>query len=303
MTGAGSSTLLFGFEGAFLGSSPTQWYHFGRNPTVNELDLQNQLERLREAGLIQAAESRKTNFEGAISVSATVNAATFDRVREAVFNDNGTGFQTGRPNSMEILAGSKYLTETGVSSQYRALKGGVPTDFSVSYEQGGMVTFDLSIIYGDENPDQSVPDAANITSPGGGDDTAFHDFNLVVDSVSVPKLQSAELSFSNLYRFHFGADPTPVDASLAAPQATLSLNATYAADKRLNTAYGQDVSPTDQIDAVDGNITLDAGAQDVATFTLPRIKPDTYSWNDLINADADLNEQIEHHVNGQVSIA
>ena len=301
MTGTGSATFVFGQESSFLAGSDT-FYHFGHNPTVEELELGNQLERMRQAGVIQSVKSLKTNLEGAFRVSATVNAATFSEVLNVVFNDGGSGFTTGRANSFEVVAGSKYLSGTGVTSKHRALQGTIPTDFTISYNQGGTVDYSMSCLYGSED-DALKPDSAKVTRPGETDDAVFHGFKLVVDAATIAKLDSAELSFTNLYRYHRGTDSEPLDAVLARPQADLSMNATFVDEKRLDHAYGGGAPPSDNLTSVDGNIQIDVAGNNVATFNLPKLDPDSYSWNDLVNADRDLNEDITYHVHGQVTVS
>jgi len=57
MTGAGSATLAFGYEGSFFGSitdedgdGSADYYKFGRDPTEQDVSLDNQLQRLHEPG-------------------------------------------------------------------------------------------------------------------------------------------------------------------------------------------------------------------------------------------------------------
>jgi len=310
MTGAGSATLAFGKESSFLGSvtdddssGNPSYYSFGRNPTVQNLSLDNQLQRMREAGTIESVESVKQGFEGAFAVQAVVNAATFDQVEKVVFNDSGSGFTTGRAQPAEVLAGVEHLANTGTNTKIRALKGVIPTDFEISYQEGGMVTYTLTCIYADEQDGSSPTD---LTTPTGGDDAAFHDFSLDIDGTTVSKLQSATLSFSTLYKFHRGASsPTPVDAVLASPETSLNSEAIYEGADRLELAYGSAgvTTPQDRLSGVSATADITVDGTAVSTYNLSSIKPATYDWNSLLEGETDTTDPVSWHVNGGVSVA
>jgi hypothetical protein len=302
MSGAGSATLAFDEESSFLGSpsDSSGFISFGRNPTVQDLSIDNQLTRLREAGKIQSVESLKGNFEGAFGVEAVINAETFSQVESLIFNDGGTGLKTGRPQSAVVRVGVEYLDSAGTATDVRELSGVIPTDFSVDYSQGEPLTYSATFLYADES-DSSEP--ASVTRPAGGADAAFHSFGLDIDGATVSKLQSASLSLSNLSRFHYGADPTPVDATLAAPEVTLDAEAIYEGPDRLDLAYGGASSPQDRVGGVSATVDISVNGTAVSTYTLPTVTPDSYSWESLLDADSDTADSTTFNVDGQVSVA
>jgi len=213
MTGAGSASLAFGKERSFKGSlidadsngNPDYW-QFGRNETLTDLSLDNQLQRLNEAGAVESVESVKQNFEGAVSVEAAISADTYGDVEDLVYNNGGTSFTNGRPASARIFAGVDYLDGTAE----RELIGCIPVDFTpVSYEQGGMATFSISFLYADETLATSIT-PSSVTSVSSGTSAPFHAITLDIDGTTVSKLQSATLSFGSLYRFERGPGPPPV---------------------------------------------------------------------------------------------
>jgi len=307
MTGAGSSTAVIGTESGFKsGVDADGFYHFGRNPSVTTLDLQNQLQRLSEAGAIQSVESVKGNFEGAFTVEATVNGGTHSKIKEIVFNDGGTGFTTGLAQSGEVVVGSEYI-DPGASTtgeKLRSLRGVIPTDYELTYEQGGMVTYTLTMLYATEE-DATAP--SDVTTPTGGEDAAFHAVTLDIDGTTITDLQSATLSYSNLYRFQRGTPTEPIQAVLAKPEASLDVTAIFKGpDRQLDVAYGSQgaTTPADRLSSVTGEFDITVNGTAVSTHTLPQLKPDTYSWSDLINdGDTDHTEDVSYHVNGQVSVA
>ncbi|WP_135807360.1 hypothetical protein [Halorussus marinus] len=307
MTGAGSASLAFAKEETFadtLVDSDTdgnpEYYKFGRNPTLTELELANTLQRMREGDKVESVDSVAQNLEGAVSVEATVSADVHADVHDLVFNDGGTGFTSGRAASGRIYAGVDYLTGTAE----RELIGCIPLEYSVSYEQGGMVTYSLSMAYADENLATSIT-PSNITGPSDGGDVPFHGFTLTVDGATVAKLQSAELSISDIARYQWGADRNPVDAVIATPTTSLTVDAIFTGPDRTEIAYGaaDATSPQDSLTSVSGSADLSAAGSSVTTYNLPKLKPDTHSWNDLITGDADASEDTEFHVNGGVTVA
>lgn len=309
MTGAGSATLAFGKESSFKGdvtdddsSGNPSYYSFGRNPTVSDLSIDNQLERMVEAGVIESVEAVKQNFEGAFGIEATVNGATFDEVEKVVFNDGGGGFTTGRAQSMTVQAGVEYLAGSGTSDKIRALKGVIPTSFEISYSQGGMVTYSMTCLYADEEDGTSPTD---MTRPAGGEDAAFHDFALDIDGTAISKLQSATLSFSDLYRYHRGTDPTPIDAVLARPETSLDATAIYDTEDRTELAYGSSGSttPSDRLDSVSATVDISVGGSTVSTYDLPQVKPDSYSWDSLIDSGSDTTDPVSFLVSGGVTVS
>ncbi len=313
MTGAGSPELAFGKESTFKGSlvdeggdGTDDYWAFGRNQRVLDLELQNQLQRMRDAGHVEAVNSLAGNVEGAFGVQAVVSNDTQDAVHDIVFNDtDGSGnrvFSPGRAASGRIFAGINYLDGTAE----RELIGCIPTEYSVDWNQGQAATFTLTMMYADEEENPSIT-PSSITTPTDGSEVPHHGGDLTVDAGSVQKLQSATLSISNIARYHRGASRVAEDAVIAAPETTLDFNAIITTTDYLDLAYGgggTDVSSTqDAVDAVDGSLSLSAVGSTVATYGLSKIKPDTDGWGDLVSADNDATEDVSAHVNGGISVS
>ena len=306
MTGAGSSTLLFGLEESFKGpvidddssGNPSYW-HFGRNPSVTDLSLENQLQRMVQAGLIQSVESVAGNLEGAFNLTAVVNTATHDAVERVVFNDGGTGFTTGRAQSARVIAGSEYLDDAGgTGEKLRALKGLIPTDYELNYTQDGLVEYSLTCLYATED-DATLP--TDITETAGGGDAAAHSFQLDVDGTTINDLQEATLSFSNLYSFRRGPPREAIAATLARPEASLDATAIWdGPDRHLDLAYGGQgaTTPATRLSSVTATADVTVDGTTVSTYNLPAVKPDSYSWDQLINdGEQDTTEPVSFHVN------
>jgi hypothetical protein len=303
MTGAGSATLAFGLESSFAGSvtGAPDYYSFGRNPSVQTLSLDNQLTRLREAGAIENPAALKGNFEGAFNIEATVNEATFSQIHNVVFNNSGNGFTTGRAQPMQVLAGVEHLSGAGTNTKIRELKGAIPTEYQIEYQQGEPVTYSLTCLYADE-ADGSAP--GSLTQPSVGGTASHHNVDVSIDGTTIEKLQSATLSCSNLYRFQRGTGPTPVEAVLSQPEVTLTTDGIYSDADHLGDAYGTGgTTPQNSMVGSSGvfDVTI-AAIGTVANYELQRLKPTTYDWESLLDAETDTTESVEWVHSGQIVV-
>lgn len=306
MTGGGASSVAFVKEDEFdsVPADPT-YYLPGRNPVINDLSLQNTLQRLREPDTAEAVDSLANRLEGAFGITYVMSNDVHGDIRDIVFNDDGDGFETGHAPTSSWYLGVEYLDSISTTATAeRHLKACIPLEYSIAYNEGEPIRETLTMGYADEEKNTTLtPDT--ITGPDDGGDVPFHGADLQVDGATVAKLQTATLQFANLYRFHRGASRTPVDAVLAAPEATLEASAIYGQDDYLELAYGAsgDSSPQDQLSSVSGSLAFDVDGSTVATYTLPKLKPDTYQWSDLIAAETDLTDPVTYHVNGGISIS
>lgn len=307
MPGAGTAELAFAKEESLMGTlvdadadGTPEYYAFGRNPTLTDISLDNALARMRDTGDVEAAESIAQNFEGAVAVDAVVSNDVHGDVEDIIFNSGGTSFAPGQSASAAIFAGVDYIGGT----VERELTGCIPLDYSINYEQGGVVTYSLSMAYADETKNTSITPSA-IVQVSDGSSVPHHGVTLTIDAASVTKLQSATLSISNIARYHRGTDRNPVDAVIGAVETSLETNAIISRPDHLELAYGASAatSPQDSMSSVAGSLKLAVGGTIVTTVDLPQLKPANYSWGDLVNDDADTTEQISWHVNGGVSVS
>jgi hypothetical protein len=305
MTGAGSATLAFGLESSFLGSisGAPDYYAFGRDPTEQDVSLDNQLQRLHEPDSVWSVESVKENFEGAFGVKAVVNAATFPNVEDLVFNGtDGSGNKiivSGRPQSATIYVGVDYLDGT----TERALEGFIPTEFTIDYSEDDQVRYTLTGIYAQETTATSIT-PSNITSASTGGTAASHDFDLSIDTTSISKLQSASLTISNIARFQRDGGPTPADIVVAQPEALLQSTAIITGPSRLERALGSAGATTteDRIGGVAATVSIDNDGTKVSDYNFATVKPTTYGWQDVVAGDSDTTETVEWHVDGENAV-
>lgn len=305
MTGAGTGELLFAHESEFAGSlvdadsdGTPDTFAVGRNPTIEELSLENQLERLREGDSVWSQESVKTNFEGSLNITATVSSDVHKEIEKLVWNNGGTSMQPGVTSSARFFAGVQYPTGEALE----AYKGVIPVEYSLEYSQGEMVTYSLNMLYADQEPNPST-DLSAATRVSTGTSVPFHGVDLTVDGASVADLQSATLTISDIGRFQYGASPTANRGVVANPQASLDVEAVFTEPSRLDLARGAaDSSPPDTLDSVTGSLALSVEGSTVSTYELASLKPDSHSWNNLLATD-DATDQVTFHVNGGVTVA
>ncbi|QRY26360.1 phage tail tube protein [Halobacterium sp. BOL4-2] len=299
MTGAGSGELLFAHEDSFAGSlvdadsdGTPDVFAVGRNPSIEELSIDNQLERLREGDSVWSQESVKTNFRGGLNITATVSNDVHKEIEKLVFNAGGTAMQPGLTSSARFFAGAQYPSGEALE----AYRGVIPVEYSIEYSQGEMVTYSLDLLYADQEPTST--DLSGATRVSSGTSVPFHGVDLTVDGASVVDLQSATLTISDIGRFQYGASPTANRGVVANPQASLDVEAILTRPDLLDLARGAaDSSPPDTLDSVTGSLALSAGGTTVSTYNLASLTPDSHSWNNLLATD-DTTDQVQFHVNG-----
>jgi hypothetical protein len=297
MTGAGTSTVAYGVESEFMGSavdddgdSSPDYYEPGKDVTVDEAELSNELSRIREADAVESVESIAGNLEGAFSASWVPTHWTH---HDWIFNDAGTGFKSGLAGSSRWFLGLDYLS----GNVERELVGVVPTSYEISYEQGEPVEVSVTCVYGDEKKNTSVT-PSTIERPGSP--YTFHGTSLNVDGTTQAKMSSATLTIDSIARFQRGASRTPLDAVIAAPETSLSASTVITETNQLELAYGSAgaSSPQDSIGGVSASFAVSNASGTTKTFNLSAVTPDTYSWDSLVDAGNDSEESVDYHVNG-----
>jgi len=309
MTGAGSASMAFVKEASFrtLPGTPT-YYLPGRNPTIDELSLDNVLTRLRTPSNAEAVDSLAGNLEGSFAATWNMSADTHADVRDIVFNDGGSGFVSGLAPSSRWYLGAEYVDDTGTATDTveRELEGCIPLEYTITYQQDtNSIRESVTFGYADEVTNTSFT-PSSITGPTDGSCVPFHGLSVDVDGVTVEDEQSLTLTYNNISRFQRGSSRTANNAVLAQPEGTLDITAIYHGRKFQDLAYGGSGVSTTQdtpLENVSGTLTFSSEGATVATFELPKLKPDTYDWDDLINADTDLTDPTTFHINDGVSIS
>lgn len=310
MTGAGSQHLSFVVGNGF-GSIPADPTHYspGRNPTVETLSLDNQLERLRTPQNIEAVEAIAGNFEGAFAVSYAMNGKTHQNVKNTIFSGSpGNAFGPGKAPSSRWYVGTDYLDDSNTQQTVeRVLKKCVPLEYQIDYQQDtNTVRETATYAYGDETKNTSIT-SSSVTGATQNSTVPFHgasvDFTGAFGTVN-DRLQSFTLSFSELSRYHFGADRSPTSAVVGPVEGTFDLATIYERDDFVESAYGStgSTSPQDDVDQLSVNVELSNANGRVRLFSFSA-SPRSYDWSDLLAADTDLTDPVTFDVLGDVSIS
>lgn len=301
MTGAGSGTLAFAKEQSFLGSlSGPNYYHPGHDPQIQEFELPRALNRQRKPGQVFADDSVPGLIEGAFGVEFTMDSDRQADVHDIVFNASSPYTLTpGLAATSRWYVGVDYITATAE----RELKGCAPIDYSVSYTESGDIRVAITFIYADEERKTSITPSS--ISEATGSAGRWHGMDLTIDGTVQSKEQSATLSLTNLSRFQPGSEAIAVDAVVGAAEATLSLETILTETDQQELAYGGAGQSTTSktMSNVAGSMELSAGGSTVTTYSLAKLKPDSYSWNDVINDDADTSEGLDIHINGDPAVS
>jgi molybdopterin-binding protein len=296
MTGGGTATVAHTTEPGLL-EDPTDptYYQVGKDISISDLSLTNELERVRDPDDPQPIESVAQNLEGALNISWTL---TDDNWHGLVFNDSGTTFQKGRPVFSRWWIGVDYLD--GIAE--RVLKGAIVTQVDIEYQQGGKMQISMNLIYADEELNTAITPTAIEKST---DVKMWHDLDLTITNVTdvdCEKLQSLTLSIDTGARFQRGGSRKACDAVIGTVDTSLTTDAifTQASVDRLELAYGStgSTSPGESIDAVDGTLSIMN-----TDYSLTGVKPNTESWGDVVDPKSDTQDNTEFHVSGVEVVA
>ena len=292
MTGAGSATAAYTLEaelGAGPGSDPT-WIQPGIDMVVNDLTVQQALERSRHPDSPLPQGSRPRDFEGGIGLEWTLTDANW---HDLVFADGGTALPT---DPMHAPSSAWYFATQlpDGTTEPRTPTGTIFTDAEASYTRTSDIRISLTGLYGFEPDDITAPADADIQQPSDEDAFSYHGSSLSVNTISQPLLQSATLSLTGLARFRRGQSRHPYDAVTGAIEPSLSLQSTFTERDQLELARA-DGAPIETIEKTDAVFAFENAAGETIEYTVSDLQPTTYSWQDLVTADSDLNESIDFH--------
>lgn len=293
MTGAGSAEMAFvkgdGTGLISIPGSPT-YFEPGQDPVITDLELDRAVERLRRPDQVFADTSIAGNLEGAFGVEFTMDSNRQSDVHDIVFTDPGGSpiLQAGRAATSRWFIGLDYFGSTAE----RVLKGCIPLDYTVTYEQGGDIRVSITFGYADEESNAAIT-PSSITEAN-GTAAVFHGADFTIDGTLQSKEQSLTLSVSNISRFQRGSDHIAVDATVGPAQVSLDLTTIFSEQDQLELAYGGtgQTSTTAEMSEISGSLAFDAGGSTIVTYTLAGLKPTTYGWQDTIGGDADATERV-----------
>jgi hypothetical protein len=292
MPGAGSAEVAFRVESGFNSPGAGDWIQPGMDITVTP-DIDNELTRNRQPDDPTPARSRTGNFVGTVDVSFTLT----DSEWHALIPDSSGSLSgaSGIVPTAEWYFDVDALNSsgTGTFNQSLTTAGTAVTDATVNYQEGEVVTVDLTLAFGhlsDQTP-------GTIVSPAAADVFTHHGVSLSVDTVSASALQTMSLSLNSLARRVDDQSRNAFSMVAGAMSPELSADAIFTEADQLKQALGgSTTSIADRVSGSGGTITLENGNGDTITYALSDVQPTSYAWNDLVNPDTDLTESIQYHV-------
>jgi hypothetical protein len=302
MTGAGAGDLAWLHEPIddYRGTPTDDDYKVtGQDQTLNDLTIDNALERLRNLSA-EAKETIATTFEGAIGVSGVVTEDTAWLLNH-VFGQEPTAEGTDPTTyTWETVSGATPmqsarfyvgLDHLGGYAE-RALKGVVFPQCDFENPENGPTTYTMTGFFADEELGTSAtPGSAPSTT---SDAFVFHGGNLDIDGSTLTKMQSATLSIQTGARGIRGWERKFSDAVIGAEEHTLSPTKIVEDTDLLTTSYGNSQAPATSsgVDSVPATLELGNGTE-ILRFNLPRVTPNTHSWENIGTAANDKNESVE----------
>lgn len=294
MPGAGSATVAWAPETSYLGgTASTPTYRVpGANVQVQTAELNRNLLAILAPGDVETQEWLAQQLEGQLAVSFILKNDEFHRL---VFNDGNTGFTSGLANSAEWYLGVDYIGGT----TERQLKGWAPASASIQYSGSTeAVRVTMSGPYGDEVKNTSITPG---TISDAGDEVPGHGASLSVDGSALDdRLQSATISFEGISRLQRGANQKPIEAVAGNVTESVSIESIYDGGEQYERVLGSAGASSIEADVaeVPGSVDFSAGGTTIASYDFSSVAPTTYSWNDLVNNDADLTESVEYNATG-----
>jgi hypothetical protein len=293
MTGAGSSTVAWAPEQSYLGgtgTSPT-YREPGANIQIQTAELTRNLLEIVAPDDPETQDFLSQNLDGQLGISWILRTDDYHRL---LFNDGFTSFTSGLVNSAEWYLGVDYIGGT----TERQIKGWAPATAEVVYngtEEAVRVT--VTGPFGDEEQNTSITPG---TIQRAGDEVPGHGATLSVNNTEITKLQSATVSLEQISRLQTGPEVKPLDAVQGNVQESVDMTAIYEGPEQYKLALGGPTANTveSQVDAVPVTLDFDVAGTAVASYDFATAKPETYSWEDLANNDADLNETVNFRATG-----
>lgn len=310
----GSRTVAYVHEpaGDYLGSpSDTTYKVPGKNVTVNDVSLDNALQRVRLPDDPQAAESIAGTFQGAFEASWTLTTPWF---HNHLFGDEPAQSGSSAPytytwsfptsGSWQVQSSRWYLgVDLSSGSVERALEGVVFGRVSATCSVGETVHVTATGFYGDEQHNSSVTPgtlsgsgAAAMTFDGGALE--------IPDSTAVGKIQDATLTVNSNARPERTWQRKPVGAVLGGVRTTLDATKIIEDATQLELAYGGGSTPSADVPgAADASLTFTASGSSELEYRLTGVTPSNYGWRNLADADRDVLEDVSYVVDGVDAVA
>ncbi|NEU57102.1 phage tail tube protein [Halorussus sp. MSC15.2] len=281
----------------------------GLDCVVEDVRLENALRRMRTPGDAETTEALAGNFSGAITVSFTLGNPWWSN---HVFGGAPTaGGETSAPYTYEWavqpgeVQSSRWYTGIDYSqaTAERELMGVVFSDMQVSLKAGEPVEVTLTGFYGDEQKNASLTPGSQPSEQA--TPLRFHGGSLSIpDSTTVNRVKEAKLSLKTGARPQTDMSRHPVAAVMGAVETTLDVRDVVTDTNQLELAYGSSSAPDAAVEgASSATLKLTSPDATAMTYDLSGVTPDSYSWEQWGDLDADAVENTSYVVNSVTATA
>jgi hypothetical protein len=300
MPGAGTAQIAYRPEDSYLTADiDGTWRSPGFDLTIDELTIDNQLERVRDPNDVMSVGSVAGNAPLNASISGTLTDSNW--LEDLLpFEDDGNGNlvlsgEGGIPPTAEWAFGTTALDSSfSQFDEFITFSGAGISQADVEYQEGGKVTWSMQIL------GSGLTDAtpSSITVPTEDQVYTHHGTTISVGSRSQSGAQSASLSLSNLARRVEGQDRTPYALVIGDINAEFATDAIFSEVDQLEAATGSSPATSigDLIDGEDGTFEFENGNATTIGFDLDNVQPTNYSWANLV--EGDLTEPVNYHTSG-----
>ncbi len=314
MTGGGTSNAAYLHEpaGDYMGSPTDTDYKIpGKDLRVDDISIENALQRMNQLDSAEAREYIEGNFEGAFAVSFV---QTMPWYHNHVFGDTPTAGgeasapysytwtpTTGRVQSSRWFVGVDYLSGTAE----RELKGVVFPQLSVTCRQGDPVEVTLTGLYGDETTNTSLTPGSK-TGPS-KTPLVFHGGTLDIPSGSTQaKMQEATLDVNTNIRLQRDWSRHPVDAVIGNVETTLDMSKISTGTSNLELAYGStgSTSPQQTVSGQDGGLKFTTPGDTSMEYQFAGVRGDSFNWQNVGAPDEeDILEDLTWRIDNVTAVA
>lgn len=275
-----------------------------KNPTIEDIELSNALQRMRLPDDPQAVESVAMRFEGAFGVSGVLTEPWW--LTSHFGTAPGAGGETSAPYTYTwdytdhtIRSSRWYVGVQSTTGEIeRELKGVVLGQVEFSISEGEPVNVTLTGFYGDESGNGSLSPGTLVGADA--DPMLFHGGSISVPASSeVAMPQSATLSLNSSARAMREWERKPVDAAIGNVETTLSLSNIIRGTDTRSLAYGNSSAPVTSSGvsgAADGTLQFTGAGSEALTLNLTRVKHNTYNWSQVLDRNSDTLEDSEFFV-------
>lgn len=312
MTTGGTSQVAYLHEpeGDYMGSpSDSDYKTPGRDATLDDITMENAIQRLRQPENPETVEAVATTFEGAIQVSFDVgNAWWHNHVFGGPPTDGGESaapysytwtLSPGEVQSSRWYAGVDYASGTAE----RELKGVVFGSLSIQCQLGEVVTAQLTGFYGDEALNTSMTPGSQPSEQA--DPLVYHGGSLEIpDGTGLNRMQSATLDIQTGARPQRDWSRHPAAAVMGAVETTLNPTKIVQGTDLLELAYGGTSSPASSVDgAASATLAFTSSGDAGLTYNMTDVTPDSHSWPNFGSPGEDVTEDSSLVVNQIEAVA